>query len=204
MSYFTDARATSTPTSETVAVGPAKKKSGISARGAIEWGVILTVAVLGAFLIRTFLIQAFYIPSPSMTPTLVKNDRVLVNKTSYRLHPVHRGDIVVFVAAPGSEVDPSIKDLIKRVIGLPGETIESHGGQILINGRALIEPYLLNTSGSQGPDVPRQVIPPHHYFVMGDNRGNSADSRVFGPIANSQIVGRAFILVWPLGKIHLL
>ena len=172
-----------------------------SVRSAVEWVVIVVAALLAALLIKTFLLQAFYIPSDSMNPTLVQRDRVLVNKLSYHFHDVHRGDIVVFKRPPG-ENDPNIKDLIKRVIGLPGETIEGRDGQILINGRALKESYTAKNS----PLIdftPRQV-PPGHFFVMGDNRGNSKDSRVFGPISKSLIVGRAFIRVWPLSHISLL
>ena len=170
-------------------------------RTAVEWVVIVGAALLTALLIKTFLLQAFYIPSDSMSPTLVQQDRVLVNKLSYHFHDVHRGDIVVFERPPG-EVDPRIKDLIKRVIGLPGETIEGRDGSLRINGRVLDEPYL--PKGVQTSDFGPTVIPKGRYFVMGDNRGNSKDSRFFGPISKSIIVGRAFIRVWPISKISLL
>jgi signal peptidase I len=169
-------------------------------RGVIEWVVILAVALIGAFVIRTFLVQAFFIPSDSMLPTLERHDRVLVNKLSYSLHPVHRGDIVVFTHSPG--FDPKIKDLIKRVIGLPGDSVSAHNGRIYINGRQLEEPYL--PAGTVTADFAPRQVPAHDYWVMGDNRGNSTDSRVFGPITNKQIVGRAFVLVWPLDHLHLL
>ena len=172
-----------------------------SVRSAVEWVVIVVAALLAALLIKTFLLQAFYIPSDSMNPTLVQRDRVLVNKLSYHFHDVHRGDIVVFSRPPGED-DPNIKDLIKRVIGLPGETIEGRDGQILINGRALKEPYTAKNSPLS--DFTPRKVPPGRYFVMGDNRGNSKDSRVFGPISKSLIVGRAFIRVWPLSHISLL
>ncbi|HEV3352494.1 MAG TPA: signal peptidase I [Acidimicrobiales bacterium] len=172
-----------------------------SVRSAVEWVVIVVAALLAALLIKTFLLQAFYIPSDSMNPTLVQRDRVLVNKLSYHFHDVHRGDIVVFKRPPG-ENDPQIKDLIKRVIGLPGDTIEGRDGQILINGRVLHEPYTAKNSPMS--DFSSRTVPAGHYFVMGDNRGNSKDSRVFGPIAKSLIVGRAFIRVWPLSRITLL
>lgn len=173
---------------------------GTAARGLLEWVVILGVALVGAFLIRTFLIQAFFIPSDSMVPTLQRHDRVLVNKVSYDLHPVHRGDIVVFTHSPG--FDPNIKDLIKRVVALPGETVSGQNGHVYINGHQLNEPYLPPTTVTS--DFPPRLIPPHDYWVMGDNRTNSADSRVFGPISRQQVVGRAFVLVWPLGRIGLL
>jgi signal peptidase I len=172
-----------------------------SIRSAVEWVVIVVAALLAALLIKTFLLQAFYIPSDSMNPTLVQQDRVLVNKLSYHFHDVHRGDIVVFKRPPG-ENDPTIKDLIKRVIGLPGDTIEGRDGQILIDGQALKEPY--TAKNSPMADFTPRKVPPGHYFVMGDNRGNSKDSRVFGPISKSLIVGRAFIRIWPLSKISLL
>jgi len=163
--------------------------------------VIVGAALLTALLIKTFLLQAFYIPSDSMVPTLVQHDRVLVNKLSYHFHDIHRGDIVVF-ERPKGEVDPRIKDLIKRVIGLPEETIEARDGKLMVNGRVLDEPYL--PKGLQTADFGPVTIPKGHLFVMGDNRGNSKDSRVFGPIPKSLIVGRAFIRVWPLSKITLL
>ncbi len=163
--------------------------------------MIVVAALLAALLIKTFLLQAFYIPSDSMNPTLVQRDRVLVNKLSYDFHDVHRGDIVVFKRPPGED-DPDIKDLIKRVIGLPGDTIEGRDGQIVIDGRVLKETYTAN--GSPMNDFPPRTVAKGHYFVMGDNRGNSKDSRVFGPIAKSLIVGRAFVRVWPISKISLL
>ena len=175
-----------------------EKPSGL--RNVAEWILIAGGALLVAFVIKTFLLQAFYIPSLSMAPTLKVNDRVLVNKLSYDLHDVNRGDLVVFESPPneGSQT----KDLIKRVIGLPGETVESRDGQILINGLVLEEPYL-------GPDVTtgpleKVTVPPEHLWVMGDNRPNSRDSRFFGAIPESLVIGRAFIRVWPVTAIGLL
>lgn len=173
------------------------KPSGL--RNVVEWVLIAGGALLVAFIIKTFLFQAFYIPSLSMAPTLKVNDRVLVNKLSYDLHDVHRGDLIVFESPPneGSQT----KDLIKRVIGLPGETVESQDGHILINGQVLREPYL-------GPDVTtgpveKITIPPDHLWVMGDNRPNSRDSRFFGAIPESLVIGRAFVRVWPVTAIRL-
>jgi signal peptidase I len=187
------------PPSVTPAPGR-RPSSGRPLRGAVEWIVIVAVALIGAFLIRTFLIEAFFIPSDSMVPTLQRHDRVLVNKLSFELHPVHRGDIVVFNHPPG--FDPTIKDLIKRVIGLPGESVSAQHGHVYINGRLLNEPYL--PAGTVTGDFLARIIPPHAYWVMGDNRGNSSDSRVFGAIPRHLLVGRAFILVWPLNRIQLL
>ena len=174
-------------------------------RAAIEWTVIVVVALIGALIIRTVLFQAFFIPSASMDPTLKVHDRILVNKLSYHLHPIHRGDIIVFKRFPGMPIaDGEIKDLVKRVIGLPHETIQSTpDGHIEINGHVLNEPYL--PPGTQlGPPIPKQVIPANDYFVMGDNRTDSSDSRFFGPVPRKYIVGRAFILIWPLSDFRLL
>jgi len=184
----------------TVIIDPEPKPGPSTVRNVVEWVVIAGGALLVAFVIKTFLLQAFYIPSLSMAPTLKINDRVLVNKLSYDLHPVHRGDVVVFKSPPNE--GSQIKDLIKRVIGLPGETVESRDGHILINGQPLNEPYL-------GPDVftgpvEKIIVPPGQYWVMGDNRPNSRDSRFFGTIPKSLIIGRAFVRVWPLNALDLL
>ena len=156
-----------------------------------------------ALVIKTFLFQAFFIPSESMEPTLKPDDRVLVNKLSYHLHPIHRGDIVVFKRPPSEAGDPTIKDLIKRVIGLPGETIEERDGQVFINGQQLNEPYL-PAGTRRPPPCRRTIVAPDQYFVMGDNRTNSKDSRFIGAIPEILIVGRAFVRVWPLSSIGLL
>ncbi len=181
--------------------GASARSSGL--RSAVEWGVIIAVALLGAVIVRTVLFQAFWIPSASMTPTLKVHDRLLVNKLSYHLHPVHRGDIVVF-RRPPNLTEAGIKDLVKRVIGLPGETIQSApDGQVEINGHLLAEPYL-PAGINMGPPIQKQVIPPGEYFLMGDNRDDSTDSRVFGPISRHLIVGRAFVLIWPIPDFGLL
>jgi len=165
------------------------------ARQAIEWGVLIVGALVIALLIKTFLFQAFYIPSASMDPTLKVHDRVLVNKLSYHLHSVHRGDIIVFKAPP-EERTAQIKDLVKRVIGLPGDTIEARDGHVYINDRLLSEPYL--PKGTITDDLPRETVPANSYFMMGDNRTESSDSRVFGTIKRSTIIGRAFVRMWPI------
>ncbi len=175
-----------------------EKPSGL--RNVFEWVAIAGGALVIAFLIKTFLLQAFYIPSLSMDPTLKINDRVLVNKLSYDLHDVHRGDIVVFESPPNE--GSSTKDLIKRVIALPGETVESRDGRIVIDGQVLDEPYL-EPHVQTGP-LDKVTIPPDHYWVMGDNRGNSRDSRFFGAIPESLIIGRAFVRVWPVTALGLL
>jgi signal peptidase I len=170
-------------------------------KGLIEWGVILAIAVAAAFVIRIFLIEPFFIPTGSMEPTLDVHDRVLVNKLSYHLHGVHRGDIIVF-AKPANDNEPGIKDLVKRVIGLPGDRISSGpNGEILIDGQAIKQRWLTaQAKADPGPPVVSMTIPAGEYFVMGDNRGDSSDSRVFGPIPRHLIVGRAFVIVWPLSR----
>ena len=177
-----------------------KPKGHDTARVAFEWIGLVVLALIIALLIKTFLFQAFFIPSESMVPTLKVHDRVLVNKLSYKLHAVHRDDIVVFKAPPDS--DPGIDDLVKRVIGLPGETVSAHGGHVYINGVELKEPYL--PKGTTTTDFAPVKIPANSYWVMGDNRGNSKDSRVFGTITKSKIVGRVFVRIWPFTRLGFL
>jgi signal peptidase I len=163
-------------------------------RAAAEWGILIVAALVIAIVIRTFVFQAFYIPSESMVPTLKVGDRVLVNKLSYKLHDPRRGDIVVF-KAPESARTAEIKDLVKRLVGLPGETIEGKDGKIYINGRALSEPYLPANVKSRtfGPEK----VPPDSYFMLGDNRQYSKDSTFFGAIKRDQLIGRVFMRIWP-------
>jgi len=172
---------------------------------AIEWIVLVVSALTIALLIKTFLFQAFVIPTPSMVPTLKPGDRILVNKISYKLHDVNRGDVVVFSAPPGQETD-GVKDLVKRVIALPGETIEARDGTVVIDGRALEEPYVNEECAGpvSGQALPKQEIPPEHVFVMGDNRCGSKDSRIFGAIPTDTIIGRAFVRIWPVSRFKFL
>ncbi len=194
---------------------PARKgRSRSRARIFIEWGIILAVAVLAAVLIRTFIVQPFYIPSGSMEPTLNVGDRLLVNKLSYHFHSPRRGDIVVF-KKPADDTTPGITDLVKRVVGLPGETISARDGQVYINGRLLPEPWLprvdqgVTTFPSSIPGcLPASGngcrIPAGEYFMMGDNRTDSSDSRVIGPVPSKLFIGRAFVRVWPLSRLGFL
>jgi signal peptidase I len=185
-------------------------------RTAIEWILVVAGAVIVAFLVKTFVLQAFYIPSASMEPTLrggdgLPGDRVLVDKVSYRFRDVNRGDVIVF-GAPDDFHDPTINDLIKRVIGLPGDEIVFDGGRVKVNGEEITEPYL----GPNRPTLPAPEggtyrhrcvaedpcrVPAEHLWVMGDNRTNSEDSRYIGPISADLVVGRAFVLVWPFERI---
>ena len=167
-------------------------------RQTLEWGAVIIGALIAALVIKTFLFQAFFIPSPSMTPTLQIGDRVLVNKVSYDFGDIGRGDVIVFTRparAPRSEVD----EFIKRVIGLPGDQLEAIDGVVHVNGEPLDETYL--ETGAPTNNLPLTIVPAGHVFVMGDNRTNSTDSRIFGPVDQDLIVGKAFLLVWPITSI---
>jgi signal peptidase I len=164
-------------------------------RTVIEWVAVVGGALVVALVIRAFFLAAFYIPSESMVPTLEKGDRVLVNKLSYKVHDVNRGDVVVFERPP-NEPDNGIKDLIKRVVGLPGETVEVRNCKVLINGNQLDEPYV--KQWTRTCTFAPKTVGDNEVFVMGDNRDDSQDSRFFGPISQDLIVGRAFVIVWPL------
>ena len=169
---------------------------------AVEWGVVVIVALLAAFIVRFFVFETFYIPSGSMEPTLMIGDRIIVSKLSYDFHPVHRGDIIVF-HAPAREAavcaDPEVRDLVKRVIGLPGETISSSGNSVLINGKPIAQPWFPATP--LGAPITPTKIPSNSYFVMGDNRANSCDSRMWGTLTKSAIIGHVIFRIWPLSQI---
>lgn len=182
---------------------PAAKSS---TRNMIEWAAVIFGAVLIAVVVRTFVLQTFWIPSPSMSPTLIKDDRVLVNKLSYKFHDVNRGDVVVFERPP-TEPPSEIKDLIKRVVGLPGDRVSIMDGKVHINGKVLDEPYVHGLQTvldscpiSYVPGIDTEAgykVPEGDVLVLGDNRINSHDGRCFGPIDEDLIVGRAFFLMWP-------
>ena len=183
-----------------------------------ELPVLVVIAFVVALLIKTFLLQAFYIPSASMEPTLREGDRVLVEKVSYRFHDPRRGDVVVFEKdlglPPGPEDDPGVwqeiadgfrslfgfptggsQDFIKRVIAVEGDTIEGKDGKLFVNDDEVSEPYL--APGTEISSFGPVQIPDGMIFVMGDNRTNSDDSRSFGAIEADTVVGRAFVLIWP-------
>ena len=188
-----------------------------------ELPILIVVALAIAVIIKTFLVQAFFIESGSMRDTLLEGDRVMVNKLSYRFGDVGRADVVVFDPPGGGDDDnesipakvlrniaesiglsqPS-SEFIKRVIALEGETVEARDGQVFVNGNALSEDYLrdgITTGGCFGEDTfGPETVPSGHVFVMGDNRGASRDSRCFGAIPESDIVGRAFVTVWPASR----
>lgn len=176
-------------------------------RSAIEWLMIIAAALLVAFVVKTFLIQAFYIPSASMEPQLNIRDRILVNKLSYRLHEVNRSDIVVFRRPKCDSSDPVIKDLVKRVIGLPGDSVEGRNSAVYVNGRKLTEDYL--PSGQTTSDFGPVKVPAGHLWLMGDNRENSKDSRFLCDnsatfIDEDAVIGRAFVRVFPIQRVSLL
>jgi signal peptidase I len=168
------------------------------ARGLFDWIVVIGVALLVAFLVRTFVLAHFVVDGHSMDTTLHDGDRVFVNKLSYRIHDPNRGDVVVLHEINGT----SERDLIKRVIALENETIEVRNCVVLIDGVELLEPYLdtqVVTAGNCGGDYGPTTVPDDHVFVMGDNRAGSQDSRSenVGPIDEDDIVGRAFVVFWP-------
>lgn len=191
-----------------------------------EYVALAVVAIVLASLIRSFLGLAFYIPSESMVPTLKVHDRVVVSRLSYHLHDPRRGDVVVFQnpqypdkAQPNilkralrnafelvGMHQPKDKNLIKRLIGLPGDRLMVKDGGVWINGKRLAEPWLqkdvaTDWSGNEGMEI---TVPSGHYFMMGDNRGNSCDSRCFPAdkrfVPRSSMVGRAFVRVWPISR----
>jgi signal peptidase I len=193
---------------EGTAEGPDRRKR--RQRALIEWLIILAIVLVCTVVLRTFVVQSYSIPSLSMAPTLQIGDRIIVDKLSYRFGSVHRGDIVVFARPPLEDQDYA--DLVKRVIGLPGETISARDGHVYINGKRLYEPWLppgpqtftgpLPGDSNEQFNMPGPVkIPQGEYYVMGDNRINSEDSRFFGPIPKSLIVGRAVVVAWPLSHI---
>ena len=191
-----------------------------------ELPVLVLVAFVLALVLKTFVVQAFYIPSSSMEPTLLVRDRVLVNKLAYTFREPRRGEVVVFTeesnVPPQDEgnivqrtlrslasglglAQPSEKDFIKRIIGLPGDVVEMRGGVVSINGEPLAEAptneggYL---SARDENDFGPVTVQPGHYFMMGDNRPNSADSRFgLGQIPRDNIVGRAFVVIWPVSRV---
>jgi signal peptidase I len=187
-----------------------------------ELPFLLGLAILIAFLFKSLVAQAFFIPSESMVPQLEVGDRVVVSKVSYRLHDPRRGDVLVFddpnptpddpAALPVRVVrglleaiglrQPSTDEFIKRVVGLPGETVEGRNGRVYVNGRELVEPYL--SQGVTTSDFAPVELKTDELWMMGDNRDRSLDSRSFGPIKRSTIVGRAIGRAWPPARIAFL
>jgi signal peptidase I len=187
--------------------------------GVVEFLVILLVSFALVFgFVRPFVVEAFYIPSESMTPTLRVGDRVLVNKFIYRFTEPERGDIVVFESVEGGGSAPERSlieritglfrsddpegppDLIKRVVGVPGDEISVRGGRLLVNGEPQREPFVNKKVPDTSSSAPT-TVPKNHVFVMGDNRANSRDSRYFGTVPERKIEGEAFLRFWPPDRI---
>jgi signal peptidase I len=171
----------------------ASKKGG---GGMLEFLVILLVSFVLVFgFVRPFVVEAFWIPSASMVPTLKYGDRVLVNKFIYRFTEPERGDVIVFKSVEGDG-----QDLIKRVVGVPGDEISVRRGKLFVNGELQREPYV-NKKYPDRSFYASTTIPEGHVFAMGDNRANSQDSRVFGPVPKENIEGEAFLRFWPPDRI---
>lgn len=178
---------------------------------------------MAALLVRSFVAQPFSIPSTSMVPTLEVGDRVLVVKLAYLLHPPRTGNVVVFKAPAAVQpraafaklspapavahaiaetiglVQPRSVDYVKRVIGLPGQVVDARGGKVYVDGRPLVSPYL--PAGTYTSRFGPVTVPPHDIWVMGDNRPNSLDSRYFGPVPISSVIGQVVARIWPLRRI---
>lgn len=174
---------------------PTKRKKG---NVWVEWFIVVAVAISAALLVRAYVLQQFAVEGDSMKSTLHTGDRVLVNKLSYRLHDPRRGDIVVLKTLESADE----RDLIKRVVALPGETVEYRDCVLLVDGVVVVEPYLdplIVNAPNCGPAQTPLVVPEDAVFVMGDNRPGSKDSRVLGAISYDDLIGRAFVVIWPIG-----
>ena len=186
-----------------------------------EWVESALVAFIMVMIIRTFIVQAFKIPTGSMEPTLHGDpkygDHVLVNKYLYSLREPKRGEIVVFRTLNIEGLDWK-KDYIKRLIGLPGDTIEIKEGRVYVNGQVLDEPSVfkmihyenidseygfLEAGGGYGYKGQKFVVPDHHYFVLGDNSAHSFDSRRWGFVPEENLMGKAMLIYWPLNRLRL-
>jgi signal peptidase I len=177
----------------------------------VELLVVVVAAILIAFVLRTFVVATYSIPSASMEPTLMIGDRIVVDKLSYHLHGVGTGDIVVFSTPPEEDcAGPPVSDLVKRVIALSGQTVSLSEGKVYINGSLLPEPWLpapVRSETYPGPSTaPYSLhhpyrVPSGDVYVMGDNRPESCDSRYWGPIRQSTIVGKVDVRVWPLSRL---
>ena len=165
-------------------------------RGALDFAKTLVIAFLLAQLVMVSVAQAFQVEQYSMEPTLLPHDRVLVNKFIYRLREPQRGDVIVLHYPR----DPS-RNYIKRIVALPGDRVEIRNGHLYINNSSVQEVYINGQpSGDYGPEA----VPDGSYFVLGDNRNNSEDSRAFGFLKRSQVVGRAVLIYWPPQRMRVL
>ncbi|MGH3732450.1 MAG: signal peptidase I [Acidimicrobiales bacterium] len=171
-------------------------------RGLVEWIIVLVAAVLVSLFVSSYVFQTYWIPSKSMEPTLYVGNRILVNKLSVELGHINIGDIVVFKAPPDVKTQCSdpVPDLVKRVIGLPGDHLSSRGNTIYVNGKALKEKW--SHYEPLGPPLNNVTVPKGQYFMMGDNHDNSCDSRTWGTVPRSDIIGKVFLKFWPLSDWH--
>jgi signal peptidase I len=182
-------------------------------RTIIDYGLTAIIAIALAILVQSFVVKPYLIPSTSMANTLVPGQRVLVDRMVYRYRSVHRGDIIVF-----RRPEPPKDVLIKRVVGLPGDLLAVRGGHLFINGVRANDSFVDKVDGvteptdpadpyaSTDPDAPWSLaqpfrVPAGHYFVMGDNRTDSSDSRYWGTVPRHAIIGRAFFTYWPLARL---
>jgi signal peptidase I len=165
-------------------------------RELLGWSKDIVLAVLGAILIVIFIVQPVKVEGTSMEPRLQPQDRLFVNKFMYYFSDIRRGDIVVFWYPKDRS-----QSFIKRVVGLPGDRVEIRSGTVWVNGQRLSEPYLPEWVGVKSH--PPEVIPPQHYFVMGDHRNSSSDSRDWGTVPRQNIFGEAVFLYWPFPRMGL-
>ncbi len=158
-----------------------------------EMAEVVVIALVLAFLIKTFVVGNFWIPSESMLPTIEVNDKVIVTNFSYWFEEPQRGDVIVFKYPLDTK-----KDYIKRCIGLPGETVEFKDSKLYINGSLIAEPYL--PDGLEFEDYGPVTVPDGQYFMCGDNRNNSSDSRAWGFLDEKLIIGKAQVIYWPFAR----
>jgi signal peptidase I len=159
---------------------------------------LMAIALVFLF-IRPFVVQAFFIPSPSMSPTLSEGDHILVNKFVYRFREPHINDIIVFKAPPEASDDRTEKDFIKRLVALPGDVIEVKDGALYRNGKRVREPFLFDQK--IGYSMKPTKVPPGKLFVLGDNRNDSRDSHWWGTLERKRVIGEAMFRFWPLGRV---
>ena len=177
-------------------------------RSLLEYVAVALLAIVAAVLVQAFVVKPFRIPSDSMAATLVPHDRVLVDRVVYHFRAPHRGDVVVIDSSALGRI------LIKRIVGLPGDRLSLKNGAVYVNGHRLAEPYVRRVNGQPEPTVPfldtgepwslerPYTVPPNHYFLMGDNRSVSDDSRDWGPASRHEIIGEAFCTYWPLSRLR--
>ena len=195
------------PGTEVDAVNATTRRQKHRRRVVTEWLIIVVAALAVSFVMRTYVVQTFYIPSASMEPTLQIGDRIIVSKLSVNLGTINRGDIVVFKAPPAEHCGEVVTDLVKRVIGLPGDYLTSKGNTIYVGTSpttevALSEPW--THTEPLGTPIGNVHVPANTYFVMGDNHADSCDSRMWGSVPKSDIIGKVFLRIWPLSRVGFL